>query len=162
VRPHAGRAGAIRPATRRPVVGHGHAGRPGRGADPPVCGPARRRGLPGRRAGRGIPAVVPSGWGRSQAPSGLARPGPGREPRRPVSPHTIFAIASMSKAFVSVLATQLVAEGVLSLTDRLATWVPEFPNAENVTILQLLTGTSGITDDNEHPFTAVDDDPSRR
>lgn len=68
----------------------------------------------------------------------------------------------MSKAFVSVLGAQLVAESVLSLDDRLATWVPEFPNAENITLLQLLTGTSGITDDNEHAFTAVDDDPSRR
>jgi CubicO group peptidase (beta-lactamase class C family) len=83
------------------------------------------------------------------------------ESHRPVTPHTVFAIASMSKAFVSVLATQLVAEGVLSPDDRLATWVPEFPNAEHITILQLLTGTSGVTDDNEHPFTAVDDDPSR-
>jgi CubicO group peptidase (beta-lactamase class C family) len=80
---------------------------------------------------------------------------------RPVTPHTIFAIASMSKAFVSVLATQLVAEGTLSLDDRLARWVPEFPNARHITIRELLTGTSGITDDNEHPFTAVDDDPSR-
>jgi len=80
---------------------------------------------------------------------------------RPVTPHTIFAIASMSKAFVSVLGTQLVAEGVLSLDDHLATWVPEFPDARHITIRQLLTGTSGVTDDNEHPFTAVDDDPSR-
>ncbi|MFL5797742.1 MAG: serine hydrolase [Actinomycetota bacterium] len=83
------------------------------------------------------------------------------ENHRPVTPHTIFAIASMSKAFVSVLATQLIADGVLSANDRLATWVPEFPNAEHITILQLLTGTSGITDDNEHLFTAVEDDPSR-
>src|SRR5438105_15011201 len=33
--------------------------------------------------------------------------------RRPVTPHTIFAIASMSKAFVSVLAVALAAHGVL-------------------------------------------------
>ncbi len=81
---------------------------------------------------------------------------------RPVTQHTVFALASMSKAFVSVLAMDLAADGVLPLDKSLATWVPEFPNAANITIQQLLTATSGITDDNEHPFTAVNDDPSRR
>jgi Tol biopolymer transport system component/CubicO group peptidase (beta-lactamase class C family) len=82
--------------------------------------------------------------------------------RRRVTPHTVFALASMSKAFVSVLAADLAADGVLPLDHTLDTWVPEFPNAEHITIQQLLTATSGITDDNDHPFTAVDDDPSRR
>ncbi len=81
--------------------------------------------------------------------------------RRPATSHTIFALASMSKAFVSVLTTELVAEGALALDNPLARWLPGFPDAEHITILQLLTGTSGVTDDNEHPFTEVDDDPSR-
>jgi Tol biopolymer transport system component/CubicO group peptidase (beta-lactamase class C family) len=131
------------------------------GIDPGLAADLQRT-LDQERSAQGFPGVsaavvLPDGslWTGASGVADVAT-------RRPVTPHTIFAIASMSKAFVSVLATQLVAEGVLSLTDRLAHWVPEFPNAEHITILQLLTGTSGITDDNEHPFTAVDDDPSRR
>ncbi|WP_233595211.1 MULTISPECIES: serine hydrolase [Corallococcus] len=50
---------------------------------------------------------------------------------------------SITKSFVSVVALQLQAEGALSLDAPLATWVPDFPRADRITVRQLLNHTSG-------------------
>ena len=64
--------------------------------------------------------------------------------RRPVTPRTLFAIASITKTFTSALVLRLVEHGVLSLDDPLTKWVPDFPHAEGVTVRQLLSNTSGL------------------
>jgi D-alanyl-D-alanine carboxypeptidase len=72
-------------------------------------------------------------------------------PRKPVDPDTVFAIASITKTFVTATVMQLVDEGKLSLDDRLARHVPDFPNAKNITIRQLLGHTSGLFDYFQNP-----------
>lgn len=67
-------------------------------------------------------------------------------PDRPVDEETVFAIASITKTFVTAVVLQLVDEGKLRLDDRLADHVPDFPRADRITIRQLLGHTSGIAD----------------
>lgn len=55
-----------------------------------------------------------------------------------------FRIGSITMTFVSVVALQLAQEGILQLDQALADFVPDFPNAENITLRQLLNHTSGI------------------
>jgi D-alanyl-D-alanine carboxypeptidase len=62
----------------------------------------------------------------------------------PLDPHVPFPVASITKTFVGALILQLVDDGELALDDRVATYVPGFPNAERITLRQLLTHTSGI------------------
>lgn len=67
--------------------------------------------------------------------------------RRDVPGAERFRIASVSKAFNAVLAIQLEREGALSLGDRVGETIPGvLPQAEQVTLRQLLQHTSGIPD----------------
>ncbi|MCP3136950.1 serine hydrolase domain-containing protein [Pyxidicoccus xibeiensis] len=52
-------------------------------------------------------------------------------------------VGSITKNFVSVVVLQLQAEGKLSLDAPLATWRPDFPRADRITVRQLLNHTSG-------------------
>lgn len=62
---------------------------------------------------------------------------------------TKFNIASIGKMFTAVAIAQLVEQGKLSYDDTLAKTYPDYPNKEianKVTVRQLLTHTSGITE----------------
>ena len=76
-------------------------------------------------------------------------------------PDTLFNLGSMNKMFTAVAVLQLVEQGEVSVDDTLASIWPEYPNravAEQVTIHQLLTHTSGLGD----TFTAeFAEDPNR-
>ncbi|MCY1019540.1 serine hydrolase domain-containing protein [Pyxidicoccus sp. MSG2] len=50
---------------------------------------------------------------------------------------------SITKTFVAVVALQLQSEGKLSLDAPLATWLPDFPRANLITVRQLLNHTAG-------------------
>jgi CubicO group peptidase (beta-lactamase class C family) len=65
----------------------------------------------------------------------------------PNSLDTQFRIASATKPFTTLLVYQLVEAGKLSFDDKLSDLVPEYPaeKGANITVLQLLTHTSGIT-----------------
>jgi D-alanyl-D-alanine carboxypeptidase len=65
--------------------------------------------------------------------------------------HDPFRIGSITKTFVATAILQLVEEGRLSKTDKLAKWYPDFPNADKITIEHLLRMQSGIVDPHE-PF----------
>jgi len=65
---------------------------------------------------------------------------------RPVVPSTPFAAASVTKTFTSALILRYVDQGLVKLDDRLARWLPEWPNARKITIRMLLNHTSGIPD----------------
>jgi CubicO group peptidase (beta-lactamase class C family) len=71
---------------------------------------------------------------------------------RPNTPETTFQIASVSKQFTAAAILLLQEQGLLSVRDRIAAWVPE-PAAErqNITIHQLLTHTSGIGHWRDYP-----------
>lgn len=68
----------------------------------------------------------------------------------PVTEHTPFRIASLSKAFTSLAVMQLVDAGLLALDDAVYAHLPEFriadPRGADITIRQLLNQTSGLAD----------------
>jgi CubicO group peptidase (beta-lactamase class C family) len=65
----------------------------------------------------------------------------------PISPSTIFHIASVSKQFAAMAVTLLAHEGKLSLEDEVRQYVPEMPDfGEKITIRHLIHHTSGIRD----------------
>ena len=66
------------------------------------------------------------------------------ERRIPLSRQHIIRIGSVTKTFTAVILLQLVEEGKLSLDDPLAKWFPDFPNAKEITIRQMLSHRSGI------------------
>lgn len=69
----------------------------------------------------------------------------------PVTRDTVFKIASITKTFTAALILSLAEDGTLNLDDRLSKHVPEFTQAKDVTIYQLLVHTSGIPDYAEDP-----------
>lgn len=69
----------------------------------------------------------------------------------PVTRDTVFRLASITKMFTAALVLSLAEDGRLGLNDRLAKHVPEFAQARDVTLYQLLVHTSGIPDYAEDP-----------
>jgi D-alanyl-D-alanine carboxypeptidase len=94
------------------------------------------RGLPGAAA-----AVVIPGQGLWSGGSGVAD----RKTGTPVTGHTRFAIASLTKPFIAALAVKLSERGRLRLDDHLSAFVPRWPNASRITVRQLLNHTSGVS-----------------
>jgi CubicO group peptidase (beta-lactamase class C family) len=59
---------------------------------------------------------------------------------------TIYQIGSITKTFTSAIILHLQEEKMLSLTDNVKKYIPEYPNGDDITIENLLTHTSGIFD----------------
>ncbi len=57
---------------------------------------------------------------------------------------TYFQIGSITKTYAAVMVMQLIEEGALSLETPLATFFPELPKANDITIAHLLSHTSGL------------------
>jgi D-alanyl-D-alanine carboxypeptidase len=72
-------------------------------------------------------------------------------PAKAADGQTEFAIASITKTFVTAVIMQLVDEGKLSLGDHLDTWLSDVPNAAAITIRELLGHTSGVYNYFENP-----------
>ena len=68
--------------------------------------------------------------------------------KRPATTSTKYRIGSISKMFTATMIFQLVEEGKLKLTNKLDTYFPKLPNANEITISNLLIHRSGI-----HNFT---------
>ena len=67
--------------------------------------------------------------------------------RLPVTPATVFDIASISKQFTAACILMLADRGMLSLHDDIHQFIPEFPNyGTRIEIQHLLHHTSGIRD----------------
>lgn len=64
----------------------------------------------------------------------------------PVSPHTPFHIASVSKQFAAYALAALHDAGKLSLEDDVHRYLPELKTREPITIRQMLNHTSGLRD----------------
>ncbi len=82
-----------------------------------------------------------------------------RHAKIPADPHALFKIASISKLYIAVAATQLIAADRLSLDDTLAELQPDLAerieNAGSITLRMLLQHRSGIrnfTDDPKHDW----------
>ena len=67
--------------------------------------------------------------------------------RRLASTKTLWAIGPISQGYAAVAVIQLVEQGKLDLKDKASKYLPDLPAAwKNITILQLLQHSSGITD----------------
>ena len=64
--------------------------------------------------------------------------------KKPLTAANRFRIASITKMFTATMILQLVEEGKLKLTDPLDKFFPQVPNAQKITILQILSHRSGI------------------
>lgn len=66
--------------------------------------------------------------------------------KTPISPATRFRIGSVTKMFTATLIFQLIENGKLSLADKLNQFFPQVPNADKITIEELLAHRSGVQD----------------
>jgi D-alanyl-D-alanine carboxypeptidase len=65
--------------------------------------------------------------------------------KRPVTPNTVFRMGSITKQFSAAIMLQLVAEGKVSLDDRLSKFFPDYPKpGADATVAQLLNHTVGV------------------
>ena len=71
-----------------------------------------------------------------------------------MSPSDAFRIGSITKMFTAAVIVKLAEEGVLTLDDPLALWLPEvaeqLPNGDQITLRHLLSHTSGLFNVVEH------------
>ena len=69
------------------------------------------------------------------------------EHRVPITPATVFDIASLSKQFTGLAVAMLVSEGRIKLSDDIRKYIPELPDfGRPITIDHLLRHTSGLRD----------------
>lgn len=68
------------------------------------------------------------------------------EHRVPNRPDTRYPVASVTKAFTRMATLRLEQNGHLALEDPIATYLPDFPRGDEITIRQLLEHRSGIPD----------------
>src|SRR2546428_3879216 len=68
------------------------------------------------------------------------------EPRTPATPEMRYSIGSISKQVTATAILLLQEQGRLSLDDRVAKFIPDLTRANEVTIRQLLSHTSGYQD----------------
>ena len=64
--------------------------------------------------------------------------------KKPSTAETKYRIGSITKTFTAVMIFQLVQEGTLKLTGTLDKFFPQIPNADRITIGQILAHRSGI------------------
>lgn len=69
----------------------------------------------------------------------------------PVVPESVFRLASITKTMTATVVLKLADEGRLKLDDRLSVYLPDFPGADGITLYQLLTHTSGLSDFTNDP-----------
>src|ERR687895_1140171 len=71
--------------------------------------------------------------------------------KKPLTAANRFRIASITKMFTAAMIFQLVEEGKLKLTDTLDKFFPQIPNANKITLAQVLGHRSGIYNVTEDP-----------
>ncbi len=64
---------------------------------------------------------------------------------------TRFRIASLTKGFTAMTVLQLEQKGLLRLNESLATYIPDYPRGNEITLEMLLNSRSGIVDHTELP-----------
>jgi len=64
----------------------------------------------------------------------------------PATPDMHFRNGAIAIAYLGTVLLQLQDKGLLSVDDKLAKWFPEYPKADQVSLLMLINGTSGYAD----------------
>ena len=137
-------------------------------SDDNVTGPPRAGGLQGLADSLAdawnvpglVVAVRHSGEEPNIVASGLADLGSGRR----MAPADRFRVGSLTKPMVAIVILQLADEGRLALDDPVARFLPGIlPDADRITLRQLLNHTSGIGDYTDDPsfLSAALANPSR-
>lgn len=81
---------------------------------------------------------------------------------RPLTQNTVFRLGSITKQFTAAIVLQLVAEGRISLDDRVSRFFPDYPQpGAMATVRQLLNHTSGIQSYTGIPGFMAGDGPAR-
>lgn len=62
----------------------------------------------------------------------------------PLNPEQVLRIGSVTKQFAAAALLKLVDDGKVSLDDTLEKYLPDYPNAKAITIMQLLNHTAGV------------------
>jgi D-alanyl-D-alanine carboxypeptidase len=62
----------------------------------------------------------------------------------PLRPDSVFRIGSVTKQFTAAALLTLVEDGRVRLDDPLSRYLPDYPNGDHITLLQLLNHTSGV------------------
>jgi len=75
-------------------------------------------------------------------------------PDEPATAGTWYGIGSVTKQFTAALIMQFVEAGALGVDDRLDTILPSFPHANELTMRQLLTHTTGLAEYGEYVASA--------
>src|SRR4051794_35859323 len=111
-----------------------------------LVGPRLQDVIDQQREAGGIPAIgasiaFPDGsiWSSASGDASI-------DPQQDATGDTPFVVGSVSKTFVAAAIMTLVDQGKLSLDDPLSKFRPDYPNADNITLRQLLHHTSGIYD----------------
>lgn len=94
-----------------------------------------------------IPGCVAGEWVPTRGTFFVAKGKADLKTGRPVKTSDKFRIASITKTFTATMVLILADEGKLSLDDKVSQYLPNAPNAQNITIRQLLNHTSGIRDE---------------
>jgi CubicO group peptidase (beta-lactamase class C family) len=72
----------------------------------------------------------------------------------PITPNTIFHVASISKVFVATAIMQLVEQGLIDLDERIVNYVPNFKligdSYKEITVRQMLGHYSGMPNSNDY------------
>lgn len=71
--------------------------------------------------------------------------------KTPITPETKFRIGSVTKQFTAAAVMKLSEQGKLAITDPLAKYFPDVPNAAKITLRHLLTHTSGLHSYTDRP-----------
>ena len=66
------------------------------------------------------------------------------EDRMPATPKSIYRIGSITKSYTATMILQLADHGELTLGTKLGTYFPDMPNADQITIEQMLRHQSGL------------------
>ena len=64
----------------------------------------------------------------------------------PFASHTVSGAGTVTQQFFGILLMQFVEKGVVKLSDKLSQYVPEYHNADQITLHQLANMQSGIPD----------------
>lgn len=93
-------------------------------------------------AGEKTPTVVNTGYANKA--KGLANSSTG---------NVLYPLASLQKAMTGAIIQQLISAGKLSANTPLSKYYPQVKNSSHITIKQMLSMTSGISDVEQHPKT---------